>query len=887
MKTRFLPVLSLVVAAALGSSVVLPAADRGTASDTEIKIKLLADALTARDTGNVAEARRLLAELQKIAPGDPSVLRLKESIDTLAAQQSTAGSAAARAGSEDARAMAERETKRIAESIAQAREVQKLARAQAQRGEALSAIATYDYALGMLQPNPLTRALIDELRAERASVEQSAGETSKDRGRRQRVAARGPFGPRQRGAATEDSAIEDKVSAEPVGASVSPEFAATSRVIEDLLLRGRSQYLGGDLAGAETTFKDVETRDPNNAEAKNFLRRIAEARLATGWLDREKTREQMLEEVSRSWQRPGVFQERPVPEEAKTGPTPLLDKLERITIPSVNFSGVELARVISTLSSISEEFDESGIAPKGVNIVLIDPQRQNPLVNITLRNLSLRRVLDFITDSVGFQYEVQLDAIVVRPGGEITNLETEFFPVSRATVIRMVAATGGAVPAAAPAAGDPFAAPKAAGAGAAPAGESDAIRAFLQQAGVNFEGTTGSNLVYDGSAMIVTQTSRNLSRIRNILARYNDVRQVEIEAKFMDVAEGVLEEMGVSWMVGGHGNPTFDAITGLPILDATGKPVLRYDQRYETQNRSLADAFSPSVNDSNLRVVIPGQPERSVSVSPPSFPGGMDLGKNAGAAAAVTTSIGSFDVEAIVRALARQTGTDLLSSPKVTVLSGNLATITVAQEFRYPESYSDIESQVGQSSAAISGGSAGVTITAGTPQDFKTRNVGVELMVTPTVEDDDYSISLDLNPRVTEFDGFVEYGGSSIAISGGTTVTVPSGFFQPIFSVREMKTKVAVWDGATVVLGGLTREEVKKVNDKVPLLGDVPLLGRLFRSEGESNQKRNLLIFVTANLVSPGGSLKKQDVRGVTPNSLFQNPTIVTPGGSVDRSPAK
>jgi general secretion pathway protein D len=159
----------------------------------------------------------------------------------------------------------------------------------------------------------------------------------------------------------------------------------------------------------------------------------------------------------------------------------------------------------------------------------------------------------------------------------------------------------------------------------------------------------------------------------------------------------------------------------------------------------------------------------------------------------------------------------------------------------------------------------------------------VELSVTPTVEEDDYSISLDLFPRVTEFDGFVEYGGTSIAISGGDTVTVPSGFFQPIFSVRQLQTKVPIWDGATVVMGGLTREEVARVNDKVPVIGDIPLIGRLFRSEGEATQKRNLLVFVTAHLISPGGSLKRQNVRGVTPNSLFQNPTIVTPGGSVDR----
>ncbi len=88
-------------------------------------------------------------------------------------------------------------------------------------------------------------------------------------------------------------------------------------------------------------------------------------------------------------------------------------------------------------------------------------------------------------------------------------------------------------------------------------------------------------------------------------------------------------------------------------------------------------------------------------------------------------------------------------------------------------------------------------------------------------------------------------------------------------------------------MGGLTREEVKKVHDKVPVLGDIPLFGRAFRSKGESSQKRNLLIFVTANLVSPGGSPKKQTVGSVPPSSLFQNPTIVTPEKSASRGTAK
>lgn len=272
-----------------------------------------------------------------------------------------------------------------------------------------------------------------------------------------------------------------------------------------------------------------------------------------------------------------------------------------------------------------------------------------------------------------------------------------------------------------------------------------------------------------------------------------------------------------------------------------------------------------------------------INNNPPQIPGAAYLGLGANALANITGVIGEFDVNAVVRALSQKQGTDLLSAPKVTVLSGNPATITVAQELRYPQSFGQTQSQVGTGSAS-GGGSAGVAITAGTPQEFTTRNVGVELKVTPTVEEDDYSISLDLNPRVTEFDGFVEYGGPSVAISGITTVNVPSGFYQPIFSVRDISTKVTIWDGATLIMGGLTREEVKKVNDKVPVIGDIPLLGKLFRSKGESAQKRNLLIFVTANLLSPGGSPKKQALRNVAPSSLFQNPVIVTPRGAEPRS---
>ena len=69
-----------------------------------------------------------------------------------------------------------------------------------------------------------------------------------------------------------------------------------------------------------------------------------------------------------------------------------------------------------------------------------------------------------------------------------------------------------------------------------------------------------------------------------------------------------------------------------------------------------------------------------------------------------------------------------------------------------------------------------------------------------------------------------------------------------------MSTSVRVWDGQTVVLGGLMSETVNTLKDQVPVLGDLPLVGRLFRSESKTINKKNLLIFVTPTLIDPAGN---------------------------------
>ena len=561
------------------------------------------------------------------------------------------------------------------------------------------------------------------------------------------------------------------------------------------------------------------------------------------------TKEGMLDEVERGWQRPRVSER---DKDAGIGDeeSGMREKLESIIVPRVSFGGVPLSRVIDTLSALSVDFDSAG---EGVNIVLLNPAGGDPTVNITLRNLSLARMLDFIVESVGYEYDTQFDAIVVRPGmGTGTRLETEFYPISRSTIIRL---TGFGKETEQPTfANDPFAPavdlPMASY--QAPGREEEALKSFLQRAGVPFDAVPNSTLALADGQLIVTNTRRNLEKVRNLLRRYSEIKQVEIESKFLEVQQGDLDELGLNWTL------------------------VRGNDRVETSNRTLSDAFRGDTKETDILL----NANKIASNAAPALPNTLDLGEEAGNLAEISGVIGDVKVNAVLRALSRKEGSDLMSAPKVTVLSGKTAEIVVAQELRYPESFGNIESEVG--SGASEAGAAGVTITAGTPQDFTVRNIGVEMEVTPTVEDDN-SISLLLEPRVTEFEGFVEYGGPSVAISGNLNVTVPAGFFQPIFSVRRVRTEVTIWDGATVVMGGLTREQVQTVNDKVPLLGDIPLFGRLFRSRSESSQKRNLLIFVTANLVSPGGSPAKQKIPGVQPSALFQNPAIVTPGGRVDR----
>ena len=681
---------------------------------------------------------------------------------------------------------------------------------------------------------------------------------------------------------------------------LSPGLRVKDDKVNELLVKGRARYLYGDYQGALDSYREVLQYQPNNSESKAYQIRIRQMLSEnSGQWNRTVTKGKLLELLDETWKLPEVFN-RENNKIADVGNDPVTEKMKTIRLPEGFVARDEpLDRALTKLSALSQTYDKD---QKGVNIVPVTDGGESPTVNLTLRDVTVFQALDYLCKRVGYSFSVSPSGIVeVRKDAGDSLLDTQFFELTQAAVVKM---TGQGLNTTAPggAAASPFGG---AGGAAGPAEgnpQEMAIKSFLTRSGVPFE--PPATLSFDGTRLIVTQSPKNLDRVKNIIRRYSDIKQVHIEAKFLEVEQKTLNELGVNWGLSGVTPripgiaPTF---TDLPPVD--GSPAGTPGTRFFTDNgrpaqggelvtraqsglRSVNNVFAQNNSPGKALVISQGTTSQSFPQNAPIFPGGANLGQAGYTFGGRVGMLGSWDLNVLIRAIEQSNGSDLMSSPSLTVLDGKTAVIKVAQLLRYPQAYGDIQSNVGQGGGggAIGVASTSVAITAGTPQDFTVQEVGVTLEVTPTVAADD-SIALNLKPKVTEFEGFVEYGGTSVALTGGLTVTVPSGFFQPIFSTREVTTDVTVFDGATVVIGGLTREEVRSVEDKVPVLGSLPIIGAAFRSTGKSISKKSLMVFVTANLVSPGGATLRSTHPGMRAGATFSNPTLISPGGAVYREP--
>ena len=275
----------------------------------------------------------------------------------------------------------------------------------------------------------------------------------------------------------------------------------------------------------------------------------------------------------------------------------------------------------------------------------------------------------------------------------------------------------------------------------------------------------------------------------------------------------------------------------------------------------------------------------------------------------VNAFLGQADLSMILHMLSQRSDTDLLSAPKVVTKSGEEAIIKVVTEYIYPQDY-DVQLQSSSSgSSSTSGGGQSAILAVVEPQNFTMREVGVILDVIPTYsEANGGTIDLELKPSVVDEPIWHNYGmripftgntssgtmadigniftgmstalaqigatltpdetaalaksvvssatdaAANVSTSSSSTMTwYDAPMEQPFFHVRSIDSKVSITPGSTVVMGGLITEARKAMDDKVPFLGDLPFIGRLFRSHAEKTTKRNLLIFVTGRLITPSG----------------------------------
>ena len=358
------------------------------------------------------------------------------------------------------------------------------------------------------------------------------------------------------------------------------------------------------------------------------------------------------------------------------------------------------------------------------------------------------------------------------------------------------------------------------------------IQDMFKEAGVLFP--TNSSIYYNPrtSILVVHNTLENLEDFERVLATFNSVPpEVEIEAKFVEISQNDLDELGFDWQMGSTQLGSFGATGG----SGSGFP----PGTTPTANQSF-DVTS-GLRDSTA---IQGNAVESL-LAASGF--GSTAAAGSGQIGTIQGILTNPQFQLVITALSQKTSADVLTSPKVVTISGQQAQIRVAQEFIYPTTYSTATIQPG---TAVTGAVTPPTVVPSTPTAFATRPVGVVFNVTPFVGADGYTISLTLIPQVTDFLGFINYGN---AINLGT-ITTPNDIKEPLFSTRDLITSVVIWDGQTVVLGGLITEQLQKIDDKVPFLGDIPMVGRLFRSKTTQRNKTDLLIFVTARLIDPAGN---------------------------------
>jgi general secretion pathway protein D len=635
--------------------------------------------------------------------------------------------------------------------------------------------------------------------------------------------------------------------------TITPRHVANIEEVKRLIQEGEGYYATGRYDIAFKRCEQALNIDKYNIAARRLMEKINVARQQYADAAYSETRGAMLADVDKAWGLPlRKFTDGPTsiveqPQMDSRGSQAINNKLDTIIIPRIDFTDSSIKEALDFIKKRASDLDEGDSDNKGINIVLkLPPDSPDAAYPITLSlsDVPLREALRYVTEAANLKIKIETHAVVVVPATENTDvLITKEYKVPPG----FITATPGSAP--------PQVSGLAAGSQSVIAARSIA-KDFLETQGVEFPEGASANYISLTSRLIVKNTQPNLELIDALVDTSVATRptQVEIEAKFLEVSQNNLNELGFDWLLGQFALAGGSGVYGSGGTIGLGRSINNNGYPLINPGTSLP----VGANSGTSGPITAGNRGGTTGISLNAVDAIL-LGSPAGPAPGVLSVAGVFtnpQFQVVLRALSQKKGIDLVSAPKVTTKSGSTAKIEIVREFRYP-------SQFDPPQLSATTGSTYAPVVPNSPSGWETKNTGITLEVEPTVGPDSYTIELRLAPRVIEFDGFINYGSPIYASVQYTTplLTLPSTTFeatpntinQPVFSTREVETQVSVYDGQTVVMGGLMREDVQKVQDKVPILGDIPLAGRLFRTNVDQHIKRNLLMFVTAGLLDPAG----------------------------------
>jgi len=662
----------------------------------------------------------------------------------------------------------------------------------------------------------------------------------------------------------QDETRKAKIDLQPVPLRKSPEYLSRQKTIREEMKRGREYTSMREYNKAEEEYKSVLIADPLNEAASSSLRKISEKRYDFETEEFERTKAEMLFQIRDAWTPP--VKKAVVKREGVTGETMVVSsaqkrlekKLDSIVMKKIDFQDASISDVVKFLNERSREYDvESPPGERGVNVIfrprypgraapavaapvqkaeaadLLTTEEAKPAagaegaegvprITLSLNDVDLRTALKYITENAGLKFRADDKAVVIYHADTVYGeLETRTYKVF-ASMVEMMQG-GGAAPAATPAEGEKLQL----GGGSMGAGlpaERQDMKQFFVDAGVPFPEGTSIKYLPSQSLLIVKNTVENLEAMERLLGKINEPPlQVEIEARFVEIGQNDLEELGLEWLL--------------------------------TDNWQLAQKTGGNLPPSMRERVQMNKNDFTKGLRNFSLVNGQAVPQSQGTMAglvSISSILTNPELTVILHALEQKDGANLLSAPKVTTKSGTGASIKVIEELIYPTAYD----QNAQSIGTTTSGNQSLVQVIVTPSSFETRDVGVLLEVTPTVGPDKETIDLAMNPQVVELQEWIDYG--SDVPTGDPTRTQHLSLNQPIFHSRQITTSISIWDGQTVVMGGLITETQQTTEDKIPFLGDIPLLGYLFKSKTSNSVKKNLLIFVTANLVDPAGNKIKK-----------------------------